>query len=95
MVNLVGVGDNPHILYKNEDAETVARLAQEIHSGLGIVKLMTDPLLSELYNRVLLHSDQDVIDMLDGILIVTKDGPRKLMVGLVEVDMDEVFGAQQ
>ena len=85
MVTLFGEGNGePHIVYRNEDTLAVMKILEDVKDGNAAVKLFTDPSFAKEYERLFLHSEADIIKLLDGITIMTKEGPRRMYIMLAE-----------
>jgi len=82
MTSVIGMDGNVHYVYNTENADIVAELLQKL--GIFGLEGLTGTDLKQI-NTVLIPSESDAIKLLDGIIIMTKEGPRKVFVALQEI----------
>jgi len=82
MTSVIGMDGNIHYVYNTENADIVAELLQKL--GIFGLEGLTGTDLKQI-NTVLIPSESDAIKLLDGIIIMTKEGPRKVFVALQEI----------
>ena len=88
MVSLIGEKEGVHYVYDTHNAPRVMKFMQEM-AEIGLLQIMMDPKKAAEYEEVFMPTEAKVLEMLDGITILTKAGPRKMYIMLAEGEISK------